>query len=320
MEKLEIVKLFLANELQLTPQALELIYKSQNDIERIINYAKEMKLWIIDEDDLEEFRRSKTNDIISNKIDVVYPEEIMEFSTEDIIRALKYRFEFLSQIINENNRLPDLTSLSKVKKLKKGEEATVIGMVRDKTTYSILLEDFTSHETIRMDANLVEKLFYDDVVAIKIKRYDEKLIGDKIFFPSLSFFRKPAVLKEDVIVSMQEIKVGNYTYQLMLKDVAKVYINDFKMTILDSLIVRKYQRKGEKDIDTLISLLERRHLNPSFIISKKLYKKDLFLLDEIPDAIIVTSADEFIYKPYKGINIFFLPNGGKLSLKEKRIV
>jgi len=318
MDKLEIVRLFLENELQLTPQALELVYQNQGKINDIISYAKEKGLWIIDGKFLEEFVKKENREVLSH-VEIVYPEEIREFSIEDVKKVLKERFEFLSKILLENNTLSSVTSLSKVKKLKKGEEATVIGMVRDKTTYSITLEDFTSHETIQMDAKLVEKLFYDDVIAIRVKREEEKLIGDKIFFPSLSFFRKPATLAEEVIISLPEIKVGNCSIQMLEKEIVRVYIDGFKIFLLDSTIVKMYKQKEEREIDALISLIERRHLNPSLFISKKLYKRDLFLIDEVPDAIIVTNANEPFYKPYKSINIFFLPTGRKLLLKGKKI-
>jgi len=318
MDKLKIVRLFLENGIQLTPQALELVYQNQDKINNIISYVKEKGLWIINEKNLEEFLKEKSCEVLSN-IEIIYPEEVQEFSIEDLKKMLKERFDFLSKILIENNRFSNITSLSKVKKLKKGEETIVIGMVRDKTTYSITLEDFTSHETIQMDAKLVEKLFYDDVIAVRVKRGEGKLIGDKIFFPSLSFFRKPATLTEEVIISIPEIKVGNRSIQLVEKEIVRVYLDGFKIFLLNSVIVKRYKQKDEKEIDTLISLIERRHLNPSFFISKKLYKKDLFLIDEVPDIIIITNTNEPFYKPYKNINIFFLPSGRKLLLKDKKI-
>jgi hypothetical protein len=44
----------------------------------------------------------------------------------------------------------------------------------------------------------------------------------------------------------------------------------------------------------------------------------LFLLDEIPDSIVVLNSRESFYKAYKGINIFFLPEGKRLFLKERK--
>jgi DNA polymerase II small subunit/DNA polymerase delta subunit B len=318
MEKQEIVKLFLENELQLTPNALEIIFQKQDIIDKIISFAKENKLLVIDESVLEKILTPKT-EISQLEIKIVYPEELEEFTTEDVLRVMKERFEILSRIIQENQRLQNLTSLSKIKKLKKGEEATVIGMIKDKTIYTILLEDFTSHETIQMEAKVVEKLFYDDVIGVKVRKEEEKLIGDKIFFPSLSFFRKTGQLNKDVIVSNLEIKIDGKSIPLEKKEIVKTYIEDFKLLMIDNGVVEKYRQKDEKPIDTLVSLIERRHLNPSFFISKKVYKKDLFLLDEVPDAIAVLNSNEFIYKAYKGINLFLLPVGKKLNLRKKSI-
>ena len=318
MEKQEIVKLFLEKELQLTPNALEIIFQKQDIIDKIISFAKEKNLLVVDENVLKNFLTPIT-EIKQLEIKVVYPEELEEFTTGDVLRLMKERFEVLSRIIQENHRLQDLTSLSRVKKLKNGEEATVIGMVKDKTTYTILLEDFTSHETIQMEAKIVEKLFYDDVIGVKIRKEEEKLVGDKIFFPSLSFFRKTGQLNKNVIITSQELKIDDKSIPLEKKEVSKVYIEDFKLLMVNYSDIQKYKQKDEKPVDTLISLIERRHLNPSFFISKKIYKKDLFLLDEIPDAIVVLNSNEFMYKAYKGINLFLLPAGKKLNLKKKTI-
>jgi DNA polymerase II small subunit/DNA polymerase delta subunit B len=318
MEKLEIVKLFLSNGLQLTPQVLERLFQNQEIIDKILKFAKQREVIIVDENLLEECLRDLKVET-RLEIKVVYPEEIREFSVEDVARALKERFDTLSTILQENNKLQNLTSISRVKRLKKGEEATVIGMIKDKTTYSVSIEDFTSYETIQLDAKIVEKLFYDDVVAIKVRREDEKLVGDKVFYPSLSFFRRQTLPESEVIVSHLEIKVGSEVFELAENEVTRVYIGDFKLFIVNSKVIEKYMRKDEKSVDVLISLIERRHLNPSFFLSRKLYKKDLFLLDEIPDTLIVTHASEPLYKPYKGINIFFLPEGREVRIKEKRI-
>jgi len=318
MEREEIIKLFLKNELQLTPKALEIISQNQDLIDKIIELAKEKNLVIVDEDLPRSFLTQLTQ-TSSSELKIVYPEEVEEFSIEDVLKLMKERFEILSRIIQENHNLPNLTSLSRIKKIKEGETATVIGMIKDKTTYTILLEDFTSHETIQMEAKIVEKLFYDDVVGIEVRREDEKLVGNKVFHPSLSFFRKITQLPEEVIISNSEIKIGDKKFKLERKEIMKIYVKDFKLLLIDNNIVEKYQQKNEKTIDTLISLIERRHLNPSFFISKKVYKKDLFLLDEIPDAIVVLNSKDSVYKVYKGINIFLLPSERKANLKKKVI-
>ena len=318
MEKEEIVKLFLENELQLTPNALEIIFQNQDLIDKIIKLSKERELVVIDEDVLRSFLKPSIQ-AEQLEIKVAYPEEVEEFTVEDLLKLMKERFEILSKIIQENHKLSNLTSLSRIKRMKEGEGATVIGMIKDKTTYTVLLEDFTSHETIQIEAKIVEKLFYDDIVGIEVRREGEKLVGDKIFYPSLSFFRKPIQLPEEIIVSNSEIKIGDKAFSLEKKEVVKVYVKDFKLLLIDNAIIEKYQQKNENVIDTLISLIERRHLNPSFFISKKLYKKDLFLLDEVPDAIVVLNSKDSAYKAYKGINIFFLPNEKKANLKKKTI-
>jgi len=317
MEKNEIVKLFLESGVQLTPEALEIIFHKQDIIDKLINIIKEKNIILLDEKNLNEFiGLLETKD---QEVKIEYPEELVEFKTDDVLRLMKERFEVLSKIIEENHKLQNIVSLSKIKKVKRKEEVITIGMVKDKTTYSILLEDFTSNEIIQMEANIVKRIFYDDVIGVRIKKEGEQVIGDKIFFPSLSFFRKTCFLSEEVLVSKEWIKFKDKKIPIERREIVKVYINNFKLTLIDVDIIKKYRVENENYIDILISLIERRHLNPSFFISKKVYKKDLFLLNKIPDVIIVFGAEESIFKVYKGINIFFLPNGKVVDLKRKKI-
>jgi hypothetical protein len=316
-DKKAIVKIFLDNHLQLTPRTLDEILNKEIDISKLIEFAKNRNLIIVDENTLKEFLSDVSSTSIG-EIKVIYLEETESFSIEDVLEMIKKRFEFLSKIIQENNMLNNVISLSKLKKIKNDNQLIVIGMVKDKTTYSVTLEDFTAYETIQLDANIVNKLFYDDVVAIKVKKEEEKIIGDKIFFPSLSFFRKMSKLDEEVTVYNDVIKVRDKEFKIE-GDIVRVYINDFKLFVLSSNIIEKYKNRDEKDIDVLISLIERRHLNPSFLISKKMYRVDLFLMDEIPDALVVVGAKDSLFKLYKGINIFLLPNERKAFLKQRKI-
>jgi DNA polymerase II small subunit/DNA polymerase delta subunit B len=315
-DKKVIVKTFLSNNLQITPQALNEIFNREVDIYKLIEFSKRRNLIIVDENTLREFLSNDSSSSIEVKI--VYLEEANSFSIEDVLEMLKKRFEVLSKIIQENNMLNNVISLSKLKKIKNDNQLVVIGMVKDKTTYSITLEDFTAYETIQLDSNIVNRLFYDDVIAIKVKKEEEKTIGDKVFFPSLSFFRKMPKLDEEVTVYDNVIKVRDKELKIE-SDMVRAYINDFKLFIVNSNVIEKYKNRNEKDIDVLISLIERRHLNPSFLISKKMYKVDLFLMDEIPDALVVVGAKDPLFKVYKGINIFLLPSGRKAFLKQRKI-
>jgi DNA polymerase II small subunit/DNA polymerase delta subunit B len=315
MDKLEIIRVFLQDGIQLTPGALEIIFENQDIIDKIRNFAKEKNLILIDESIFSELKKEETQEI-----KILYPEEIISYSIEDVIKMYKERFEFLSAEIQKNYSSSTITSLSKIKKLKNGEDAMIIGMVKDKTTYTIILEDLTGYETIKMDAKATEKLFFDDVVGIRVRKEGEDFIGYKVFFPSLTFFRKIGNLKKEVVVSGSEIKVNSQTLSIKPSDIIRIYINDYKLFLLDSRVVEIYLQESESYVDTLISLIERRHLNPSFLRSKKLYKKDLFLLDEIPDSIVVLNSNEATHRVYKGINIFFLPKDKSLLLKERNFL
>jgi DNA polymerase II small subunit/DNA polymerase delta subunit B len=317
MEKIEILKYFLKEGIQLTPEALDFIINNQDTIDKIINYTKQKNLLLIDERVLLEIEElNKTQEI-----KILYPEEISSFSIEDVLRMYKERFEFLSRVIQENHLISNLTSIHKAKKMRNGESVTLIGMVKDKTNYTILLEDSTSYETIQLDPTVVNELFFDDVIGILVKKEEEKYIGDKILLPSLSFFRVSKDIKNDIIISNLdnlEIKFNNKLISLQPKEIIRVYVYNLRIFLVDFKIIEYYRKGNKNELDVLISLIERRHLNPSFFICKKIYKKDFYLLDEIPDFIVILNSKEAIYKAYKGINIFFLPKYKKVSLKEKK--
>ena len=299
MEKIEIVKKFLEMKVQLTPSALEKIFLNQEVIPQLEEIVRKENIFILDESFVDKVLTQK-----KGKIEIFIPKFKESFTIEDVISYLKARFEILSSIIQKNNLLKNLVSISRVEKIKNNESFSLIGMVKDKTTYSITLEDFSGSITTGLERSEVEKLFIDDVIGIEAVKEEGKLKGKKIYFPSLSFFRK--ISNKKINVKEGLVEIDDETIEIPKTEVAKIFFNDSFIISIDSSVIKPYQMKDKTLIETLISLLERRHLNPSFFISKKIYEEDPFLLKDIPDAIIVRNAGNFERRIYKGVELVTL--------------
>ncbi len=299
MEKIEIVKKFLEMKVQLTPSALEKIFLNQEVMPQLEEIVRKENIFILDESFVDKVLTQK-----KGKIEIFIPKFKESFTIEDVISYLKARFEILSSIIQKNNLLKNLVSISRVEKIKNNESFSLIGMVKDKTTYSITLEDFSGSITTGLERSEVEKLFIDDVIGIEAVKEEGKLKGKKIYFPSLSFFRK--ISNKKINVKEGLVEIDDETIEIPKTEVAKIFFNNSFIISIDSSVIKPYQMKDKTLIETLISLLERRHLNPSFFISKKIYEEDPFLLKDIPDAIIVRNAGNFERRIYKGVELVTL--------------
>ncbi|MGC9200415.1 MAG: hypothetical protein ACP5F8_00415 [Candidatus Aenigmatarchaeota archaeon] len=300
MEKIEIVKRFLELKVQITPNALDKIFLNQEVIPKLEELVKKENVFILDETLVDKILTQR-----KSKIEIFIPKPKGTFTVEDVLNYLKGRFEILSSILQKNNQLKNLVSISRAEKIKGSETFSLIGMVKDKTTYSITLEDFSGSTNILLERVETEKLFIDDVIGLEVSKEEGKLKGKKIYFPSLSFFRKISGKK----INVKEnglVEIDGETIELPKTEIVKIFFNDSFIILIDKSIIEPYQLKDKTIMETLISLIERRHLNPSFFISKKLYEEDPFLLKNIPDAIIVKNANTFERKIYKGIELITL--------------
>lgn len=301
MEKKDIVKKFLEMKVQLTPIALEKIYNNQEIISKLEELVKKENLPIIDETLIDTLLSQK-----NEKVKILIPEAKEEFSIEEVLNYLKKRFEILSSIFQKNTSLKNIISISKLERSKLKERVTVIGMVKDKTNYSVTLEDFTGNITLSLESTMTENLFIDDVIAIEVVSEEGRLKGEKIYFPSFSFFRKLSN-KNIELLNSEFLRIENEAVKIPEVEVAKIVLDDIFLIVLDYSIVKPYRIKDKSITETVASLLERRHLNPSFFISKKIYQEDPFLLQDIPEAIIVKKSGVSEQKIYKGVKIFTLP-------------
>ncbi|MEM7819503.1 MAG: metallophosphoesterase family protein [Candidatus Aenigmatarchaeota archaeon] len=174
MEKEEIIKKFLERGRLLTPKAVEFLL--EKDINDFLddNYTT----LVLDESSI----------LIKDKIKIIKNliEKKKEITTEDFISFYKSKYEKMKNIIT-NRIQKDFISLNKLNL--KRNEVYVIGIVKDikqKEEKKIIeLEDMTTTVSAIFDAQEVEGLDLDDVVAVKAISAGNIIYGKKILYPDI---------------------------------------------------------------------------------------------------------------------------------------
>lgn len=313
MEKKDLVNYFRKEKIFVSPEAIEVLLTHKELIDKVVEKCKKENIVVVTYDVLKDLLEEETN------VKIEYPEEIKEFDINDVLFQLKSRFEFLSPIIIQNNQLKDVYSINRLSKIKKDlEKCIIVGMVKDKTTYTFTLEDFSGNVVIGGEAEDIEKLNLDEVIGVEVIRENEKFIANKFFYPSFSFFRKIPKLEEEVILKNDELVFRNKTLKIKIQSGVKIFIKDVKVFILKFDFLKDCFRGNY--LEDISLLLEKRHLKPSFVNTGKIYKNDFFLLREIPEYVIVMDSKENLKKIYKGVQIYFVKNDSLLYLKEGKFL
>ncbi|MCX7911065.1 MAG: hypothetical protein N2505_05755, partial [Endomicrobia bacterium] len=120
MKREDVINLFLKEKILLSPTILDFITQQTNIedfIDKLKKFCLERNIFFIDENVLNEFSifiKKDEKDESFFEIKLEKPEELVEFTTEDISLLLRKRFDFLSTLITQNNQLTDVFSISKI--------------------------------------------------------------------------------------------------------------------------------------------------------------------------------------------------------------
>ncbi|MEM5815195.1 MAG: hypothetical protein QXD89_01765 [Candidatus Aenigmatarchaeota archaeon] len=313
MGRNEILKVFLRDKIILTPEALKLLEENEDIIERVRKRCLEEGIGLLDSRFIEEELSKKRLEINIEK-----PEEVKEFGIEDLISMLKKRFEFLSPLVVQNNQIKDVFSISKIEKGRnKFQKGVIIGLVKDKTNYTFTLEDLSGCLVVHGEIGDIDKLNIDEVVGVEVYREEERFKAQRFFYPSFTFFRKIEKVNYEVVIESNNLVVEDKKIEINVDKGVRVNIGSIEVFVLNFDFLKYYFR--DKPLENLILLLEKRHLNPTIIKDKELYKEDFFLLKEIPEYIIVINSPIQERRIYKGVQIYFLGKNSKVSLKDGKV-
>lgn len=309
MDRIEIVNLFRKDKIFLTPEVLDILVNNVQIVDKVKEKCLRDNVFLVD---IQYLRKILEEDV---EIRIEYPEEVKEFKVDDIILQLKERLEYLSSLIIQNNQLKEIYSIGRLSRIKKDfDSGIVVGLVKEKTTYTFTLEDISGNMIIKGEAKDIEKINIDEVLGVEVFRENESFIAKKLFFPSFSFFRKIFKLNRDVIFKYDSCIVNGVEFKIKTDSAVRLYVGDVKIFVLNFNLIRPYFH--ENYLEDVCLLLEKRHLNPTIVKNGKLYKNDFFMLRDIPEYIIIVDSPENVKKIYKGVQIFFLRKDSSVDLKK----
>lgn len=259
------------------------------------------------------------------------------------------RFNFLKKEIQEKL---EGNSISSINKLSSGE-AAVIGMVREISDGEVTLEDNTGHilleteerfledEVVGVKGDVIvneearmcpEKIIYPDVPLGKevnkteedlsalflseIDKKSQEVVEDRspeYLFLSKKMEKEKSVNVPTVGISESGWESGNLKTG---KDPVRVKLGNLKILVHDGSAVKKAKEKLNVDqTKALISLLQKRHLNPSQMHSLE----DRYLLEEVPDIIHVNGEGGMAN--YKGVTLLSTSpeKGFEVNLKTREV-
>lgn len=309
MDDKEIIKNFIDMGLQISTEALFLI---KNNPELIIDKIKKSnsKPFIITKDYIKKILDSY--DVENKKYELktlkIFFQEPRPIKIEDYTKHFLSRYEKMKNII-ENN-LEKIISINKINE--NTINFSIIGIVKEKLTSSLIIEDPTGEIEILFEGLVKQKLQnidVDDVIGIVCKKIGNKYHASKVVFPDIPLEREVKKTKENIkiLVTNEELKSEDNTLIINInkEDKPIIYETDnVKILLIPKVFFRNIDESINSEI--LEKILKKRHLYTKFspIIS---FGEDNFLLDEIPD-IVLSDLEPKMYKNYKGTTIISLPN------------
>jgi len=239
---------FIQNELVLTTHAFSLITQNGIDVDRVIQKAKDSKVWLITHEFLDEFvaphkhtAEEKPSTIkveretkkifakeISSELKISEEIEITGRSTcsgkiDDFLEYFNQRYSNLRNVLKERPNMRGSMQITNVKKYPK-EDLSIIGMVRDKREskkgYKFLeVEDPTGELTVLITKDneklqeAYERVMLDNVIGISGSLRNNLFIAQDFVEPELPMTHQPKNVEEPINVAfLSDIHVGSYLF------------------------------------------------------------------------------------------------------------
>jgi DNA polymerase II small subunit/DNA polymerase delta subunit B len=226
------------------------------------------------------------------------------------------RFSALSKIL-----LTKMKAISINKVNENLTEASVIGMVREKTQSGFILEDQTGEiEVVGQEA--VEQ---DDVLGVTGNVREGKLIRSSVIWPDVPLTHKP-----NQISDIDLLLTGEYSQSMdpLVKDFNLVVTpgnpesfptiykrkliseltNPCRITIKkggEEFLIMFYRPPENITPEDALTLLKKRHLSPDK--KEVAYHDDMFMIDPIPDILWIVGSERSLQR-YKGVTVLMMPD------------
>ncbi|MBC7110553.1 MAG: hypothetical protein H5T46_06100, partial [Archaeoglobi archaeon] len=217
----EILRRFLENGFQLHPEAFRLIcsHKSPEKVAECVIASLDPSVLVVQPEHVYPFIQEKSGDDI--KILENFTSSSSNASVENFHRYFLSRYEKLKRIIEQRGIRG--REISTIKRVPRGSEVTVIGMINEiKETSSgnilIELEDKSGAVTavITRESECFERaklLVRDEVVALRAIKQNDLLIATELIEPDVRVHRLRNVQKVNSgILFLSDIHVGSNTF------------------------------------------------------------------------------------------------------------
>lgn len=321
MDEKDIIRTFLDMGVQVSSEALVLI---KNNPGPIINEIKNTKPkpFIITRDYVSKILDSYKYDNKDTHTIKTFSIEKKPIKIEDYVKHFISRYEKMKDIILEN-KLEKLISINKIND--NTTNFSIIGIVREKTTTSLILEDPTGEIEIFFEGLIKQKLSdieTDDIIGITCKKISGKYQAANIVFPDIPLNREIKKTKEDmkILVTNKEEKIDDAILIMPDKIERPTFeeIKNIKVLLVPKTFFKDIDQKINSDI--LQKILKKRHLYPLFLPNLS-FGDDNMVIEEIPD-IVISNLEPKIYKNYKGTTIISLPDSTSsflINLKTREV-
>ncbi|MBI1978588.1 MAG: hypothetical protein HYS62_00835 [Candidatus Aenigmarchaeota archaeon] len=321
MEKNDILKEFLNQGLQVDSAALDILMDNKKLFEEVLKIGGKGLPTVITKEFLSSLSPAHE-----------------KISVEKLSEIVKYRYMFIKKLLLDKMS-GNVISINKISE--KTKDFSVIGLVSTRNG-NITLEDATGKDNFKADDESSKNIVEDEVVGLICSRKDGTNHINEIIFPDIPLrrsFTKGELARKAIFISgtldkntydklVDKIKIEHnatvfilggtipegelkkftsntpytthvYTSTLQNHPVS-VEIDTVKLLFLNGHDL-DYYRKIWTDFDTLIiNLLKKRNFHPT--ITPQSYD-NRFLVETVPDIIIITDAEDTRDLNYKGTTI-----------------
>jgi len=339
MEKKEIIKLFLQNGFQLSGSALSAV---SSDPRAIITELKKIKPrpFIVTDEYIKKNLNISSFKSISIKMIKKFTFKKDPLHVDDYIKHLLSRYEKIKSILIGQMAPKKLVSINKI--TSKTMKFSIIGLVKERDSNSITIEDSTGETNLYFDENMKEELnniLLDDVIGVQCEKREEKYYVRKLIYPDVLSSRNVTRTKGEMLISFlvstqdltntQTKKLTDYFSGI--KNLSTVFVfghvksHFFKppptQLNLIQLPLEPIPKLFQLDAIKILTIPHTffNHHSKSFsvpeVFTSMLKRRELiigaphipnayegFILDEVPD-IIVSNHGQSTYLNYKGTTI-----------------
>jgi hypothetical protein len=295
MDDKEIVKTFLDMGMQITNEAMPIVRK---DPEFFIQEIKKLKIrpFFLTKDIANEILSKQKKDEINFKVikEIVLNKKALKI--EDYTNYYLKKYEKIKDIFASSG-IPAI-SINKINENTKN--FFTIGIIREKNTSSVTLEDPTGEIKATFEGIMKQKIQefdVDDVVAIFCERVKDGFTTKKILLPDIPLNREVKKLGFDA-----SLKIGvdeNILSPKKHKNPVYVDVSGIVFLILPKSFFDNL--KIDFSSEDAIKILKKRFLMPK-TLEIALTNPDDLVLSDLPD-FIITDAEPSMFRNYKGTTV-----------------